>query len=269
MRIESELQKPATIGAKTYLQPVATWVQQDLSWQATRTATSVSTDGSAEIEEKLSAFAGKVSSSEETEDSKKLLADLETSLEKWNTPRTLTYRESRSGQISGLSAEAAPPIGEAAPRVLTAWLLRALRPTAALPAHAFALGEHWQEPRVVEFAEWTGTSGSEAGEWLGTPAGIRQRGEPTVRLQMTQEISGSVTGGTEKPTEGSAAAHFHAESLSTLALDDLRLMSAARSATRDILWTLAPVEGLAKPPQYRGRLFVEISIQVCDETPCR
>src|ERR1017187_8113894 len=71
-----------------------------------------------------------------------------------------------------------------------------------------------------------------------------------------------------KARRGSATAYFHAESLSTLALDDLRLITASRSATRDIVWTLAPVEGLAKPPRYRGRLFVEISIQVCDENPC-
>ena len=121
---------------------------------------------------------------------------------------------------------------------------------------------------MVEFPEWSTTAGSESGEWMGAPTGIRQRGEPTVKLQTTQEVSGVVTGGTEKPSEGSATAHFHAESLSTLALDDLRLMSAARSAIRDIFWILAPVEGLAKPPQYRGRLFVEISIQVCDEIPC-
>jgi hypothetical protein len=267
-RIESEIQKPSPIGSKMYLQPISNWLEQDVSWQATRTVVSVSQDGSAEIEEKLNNFSEKLSSSDDTDDNKKLLADLESALSNWNTPKTLHYRESRSGQITGLTAESAPPIGESAPRVLTAWLLRALRPTAALPAHPLALGEHWQAPRTVEFAEWTGTSGSESGEWLVIPAGIRQRGEPTVKLQTTQEITGAVTGGAEKPAEGSATAHFHAESLSTLALDDLRLMSAARSATRDILWTLAPVEGLEKPPQYRGRLLVEISIQVCDETPC-
>ena len=267
-RIESDIQKPSPIGSKMYLQPVSNWLEQDLSWQTTRTITSVTADGSAEIEEKLSNFSERVSSADDTDETKKLLGELESALTKWNTPKTLQYRETRSGQISGLSAESAPPIGESAPRVLTAWLLRALRPTAVLPAHPFALGEHWQEPRVVQFAEWTGTSGSESGEWLAIPAGIRQRGEPTVKLQTTQEIAGTVAGGAEKPAEGSASAHFHAESLSTLALDDLRLMSAARSATRDILWTLAPVEGLEKPPQYRGRLFVEISIQVCDETPC-
>ncbi len=267
-RLESEIQKPAPIGSKMYLQPVSNWLEQDLSWHATRTVISVSQDGSAEIEEKLSNFSQKVSASDDTDENKKLLADLESAANKWNVPRTLQYRETRSGQITGLTAQSAPPIGESAPRVLTAWLLRALRPSAALPTRPLAPGDHWQEPRVVQFAEWTGTSGSESGGWLEIPAGIRQRGEPTVKLQTTHEITGSVTSGPEKPAEGSATAHFHAESLSTLALDDLRLMSAARSATRDILWTLAPVEGLEKPPQYRGRLSVEISIQVCDETPC-
>jgi hypothetical protein len=268
MRIESEIQKPAPRGSKMYLQPISNWLEQDLSWQATRTVISVTADGSAEIEEKLSNFSEKTSSSDDTDENKKLVADLESSLGKWTTPKTLQYRESRSGQITGLTAESAPPIGESAPRVLTAWLLRALRPTAALPARPLAPGDHWQEPRVVQLAEWTRTAGSESGGWLEIPAGVRQRSEPIVKLQTTQEITGTVTGGAEKPTEGSATAHFHAESLSTLALDDLRLMSATRSATRDILWMLAPVEGLEKPPQYRGRLFVEISIQVCDETPC-
>jgi hypothetical protein len=268
MRIESEIQKPSPIGSKMYLQPVNNWLEEDLSWQATRTVMSVSQDGSAEIEEKLSNFSQKVSSSDESEGNQKLLTDLESTLNRWSTPRILNYRESRSGQISGLTAESAPPIDESAPRVLTAWLIRALRPSAGLPAHALAPGEHWHEPRVVQFAEWTGTSGSESGGWMEIPSGVRPRGDPTIKLQTTQEITGTVASGAEKPAEGSATAHFHAESLSTLALDDLRLMSATRSATRDILWTLAPVEGLEKPPQYRGRLFVEISIQLCDETPC-
>lgn len=268
IRTEIEGQKPRPIGAKTFLQPISSSIEQNISWQAMRTVTSISADRSAEIEEKLSNFSAATTASDETEETKKLQSDLESALEKWIGPKTLRYRETQSGQISNLTAESAPPIDEASPRVLTAWLLRALRPTAALPARPLNLGEHWQEPRVVQFAEWAATAGSEAGEWLAPPAGIRQRGEPTIKLQTTQEITGTVINGPEKPVEGGAAAHFHAESLSTLDLDDLRLMSASRSATRDILWTLAPVEGLEKPPQFRGRLFVEISIQVCDETPC-
>jgi hypothetical protein len=268
IRTEIEGQKPNPIGAKTFLQPISTWLEQNIFWQTTRTITSINSDGSAEIEEKLSNFSATTTTSDESAETKKLQTDLESELDKWSMPRTLQYREAQSGQISKLSAEAVPPVDESSPRVLTAWLLRALRPTAALPARPLNLGEHWQERRVVQFAEWSATTGSEAGEWLAPPAGVRQRGEPTIKLQTTQEITGTVASGAEKPAEGSATAHFHAESLSTLALDDLRLMSASRSATRDILWTLVPVEGLEKPPQYRGRLFVEISIQVCDETPC-
>jgi hypothetical protein len=268
IRTEIEGQKPNPIGTKTFMQPISTWLEQNISWQATRTITSINSDGSAEIEEKLSNFSANTTSSDESVETKKLETDLESVLSKWIAPRTLKYLETKSGQISKLTAEAAPPVDESSPRVLTAWLLRALRPTTTLPARPLTLGEHWQEPRVVQFAEWTAAAGSEAGEWLAPPAGVRQRGEPTIKLQTTQEISGTVTGGAEKPAEGSAVAHFHAESLSTVALDDLRLMSASRSATRDILWTLGPVEGLEKPPQYRGRLFVEISIQVCDESPC-
>ena len=268
IRTEIEGQKPNPIGAKTFLQPISTWIEQNISWQTTRTITAINPDGSAEIEEKLSNFSATTTTSDESAETKKLQAGLESALDKWSTRRTLQYRETQSGQISKLTAESAPPVDESSPRVLTAWLLRALRPTAALPARPLNLGEHWQEPRVAQFAEWTATTGSEAGEWLAPPSGVRQRGEPTIKLQTTQEITGTVTSGAERPTEGSAAAHFHAESLSTLALDDLRLVSASRSAARDILWTLTPVEGLEKPPQYRGRLFVEISIQVCDETPC-
>jgi hypothetical protein len=268
LRTEIEGQKPNPIGTKTFLQPISIWLEQNISWQTTRAITSIDPDGSAEIEEKLSNFASTTSASDESAETKKLQSDLEFALDKWTTPKTLQYRETQSGQISKLTSESAPPVDESSPRVLTAWLLRALRPTAALPARPLNLGEHWQEPRVVQFAEWSAITGSEAGEWLAPPAGVRQRGEPTIKLQTTQEITGTVSSGAEKPAEGSAAAHFHAESLSTLALDDLRLMSASRSATRDILWTLAHVEGLEKSPQYRGRLFVEISIQVCDETPC-
>jgi hypothetical protein len=270
IRTEIEGQKPTSIGARTFLQPISTWLEQNISGQATRKIISINPDGSAEIEENLSNYASTTTTSDANENSEtnKLRAEAESVLNKWTAPRTLRYRETPSGQISGLSADVIPPLDESGPRVLTAWLLRALRPTAALPAHPLTFGGHWQEPRAVQFAEWTAITASESGEWLAPPTGIRQRGEPTIKLQTTQEIAGTVTSGAEKPAEGNATAHFHAESLSTLALDDLRVISASRTATRDILWTLAPVAGLGKPPQYRGRLFVEISIQVCDETPC-
>ena len=270
IRTEIEGPKPTSIGAKTFLQPISTWLEQNISWQTTRKIISINPDTSAEVEEQLTNFAFTTTTSDENQNAEtnKLRVDLESALSKWAAQKSLRYRESTAGQITQLTADSVPPVDESVPRVLTAWLFRALRPTTALPSRPLTLGEHWQEPRAVQFAEWTAIVASESGEWLAPPAGIRQRGEPTIKLQTTQEITGAVTSGGEKSAEGNAAAHFHAESLSTLALDDLRLMSASRSATRDILWTLAPVEGLEKPPQYRGRLFVEISIQVCDETPC-
>lgn len=270
LRVRSEVggQKATTIGSKTYVQPVSEWVEQRLAWQASRRVESVAGDGSAQTQEELDNFSDAESSSDDSADTHKLLDALAISMKPWEASRTLRYREAPAGQISGLGPDAAPPLDEAGPRVLTAWLLRALRPTAVLPAHPLLFNQSWQEPRTVPFAEWSNTSGSESGEWLGDDAGRKPRGEPTVQLLATDEISGSVTAGSEKPAEGSATAHFHAESLSTLALDDLRLTSASRSAVREITWTLAPVEGLSTPPQFQGRLSVEIRIQACDETPC-
>ncbi|HEV3221155.1 MAG TPA: hypothetical protein VGZ48_15420 [Candidatus Acidoferrales bacterium] len=268
VRSEVEGQKPTTIGAKTYVQPVSEWVEQRLTWMDERRLISAGADGATEIEERLADFSGAADSSGSDPQTIKLLEGLKRAIEPWEAARTLRYRETRAGQIAGLEGAAAPPLEEPAPRVLTAWLLRALRPTAALPAHALVYNQSWEEPRAVRFAEWSETTGSESGEWLGGTAGMLGRGEPTVQLHTTQEIAGSVAAGSEKPTDGEAQAHFHAESLSTLALEDLRLMSATRSALREIVWTLAPVEGLEKPPQFRGRLLAEIHIKACDETPC-
>jgi hypothetical protein len=268
IRSEVEGQKPETVGAKTYVQPVSEWVEQKLDWQAQRQVVSVATDGTAEIEEALSDFSDSQTSSDDNPDTRKLLESLSGAVKPWEAPRTLRYHETRAGVISGLKIDAAPPIEEAAPRVLTAWLLRASRPTAALPSHPIIYNQPWHEPRTVQFAEWKDAAGSESGEWLGETAELRARGEPSIQLHATQEISGTVTAGSEKPVEGSATASFHAESLSTLALEDLRMMEATRSAVRETVWTLAPVAGLPYPPQFRGRLLVEIRIQACDETPC-
>lgn len=268
VRSEVEGQKPATIGAKTYLQPVSLWVEQKIIWQAERRIVSITEDGSAEIEESLDGFSNIEAASTENSETQKLLEALAAAVKRWETPRVLRYRESSGGKISGLPADAGPPLDELSPRVLTAWLLRGLRPTSNLSAHPLVFHQPWHEPRAVAFAEWAPASGSESGEWLEDADALRRQGEPTVMLQETQEISAPVVTGAEKPAEGSARAHFHAESLSTLALDDLRLMQATRSAAREIVYTLAPVDGLAAPPQFRGRLLVEIRIQHCDETPC-
>jgi hypothetical protein len=268
VRSEVEGQQPTTIGAKTYVQPVSQWVEQRITWKAERRVISTGADGAAEIEERLADFSDAAASSGIDPDTIKLLEALKAAIQPWEAPRTLHYHETRAGQILGLESGAAPPLDEQAPRVLTAWLMRALRPTTAIPAHPLAYNQSWQEPRTVQFAEWRGATGSESGEWLGETASLRAQGEPAVQLHTTQEIAGTVAAGDEKPIEGITQARFHAESLSTLALEDLRLMSATRSATREVVWTLAAVEGLASPPQFRGRLLAEIRIRGCDETPC-
>jgi hypothetical protein len=269
VRSEVEGQKSTTIGAKTYVEPVSQWVEERLTWMDERRVISTGADGAAEIEERLTSFSDAADSSGSDPDITKLLEALKSAIQPWETARTLRYHETRAGQIAGLdAAAAAPPLDEQAPRVLTAWLLRALRPTAALPAHPLVYNQSWEEPRAVQFAEWRGTTGSESGEWIGAVAGARSQGEPAVQLHMTQEIAGTIAAGNEKPGEGAGQAHFHAESLSTLALEDLRLMAATRSGMREIVWTLAPVEGLATPPRFRGRLLAEIHIKSCDETPC-
>lgn len=270
LRIRSEVegQKPVTIGAKTYIQSISQWVEQKLIWQSERRVASLADGGAAEIEEKLDGFSSAETSSNDDPATRKLLDALVAAVKPWETPRILRYREMPDGKIAGLDGEAAPPVDEASPRVLTAWLLRALRPTVALPVQPVAYNKPWQGPRAVQFVEWPGTTGSESGEWLSGAAAIRAQGEPIVQLHSTVEISGTVGAGAEKPSEGSAQAHFHAESLSALSLEDLRLMQATRSAVREVVVTLAPVEGLPAPPQFRGRLLAEIRIQNCDESPC-
>jgi hypothetical protein len=268
VRSEVEGQKTTTIGAKTYVQPISQWVEQRIAWVAEQNVISVGGDGIAEIEERLDRFSSSAAASGGDEETGKLLDAMRAAARPWEVSRTLRYRESLSGQITGVGVEGAPPLDEAGPRLLTAWLLRALRPTASLPAHPLVANKPWQESRAVQFPEWANIAGSETGEWLGDSSGLRAHGEPALQLHATQEISGTVIGGSEKPKEGSARARFHAESLSTLALSDLRLLAASRSALRETVWTLAPVEGLPTPPQFRGRLLAEVRIQVCDETPC-
>jgi hypothetical protein len=89
-----------------------------------------------------------------------------------------------------------------------------------------------------------------------------------VRLDDVQQISASVTAGAEKPPEGAADASFRGESLSTIALEDGRLVGATRSAARNIVWTLTPAAGLSDAPRFSSRLAVEIEIGNCDDTVC-
>jgi hypothetical protein len=268
VRTEVEGQQPVQIGAKTYVKPFARSAKGDLSWSATRRVVSVGADGTAEIEEILDGFSLEVPTLRKKYDRNEqdeLQDALSSTLDRWllTEPRTLRYREARTGQLSGLPSDAAPPLDEEAPRVLSLWLLRALRPAVALPNRPPGASS-WQEPRGAPLPNWADSRGSEAGEWLEAP----QTSEPAVRLHVVQQISATVVSGADKPPEGTAHARFHGESLNTLSLVDLHLLGAARSATREITWTLAPVEGLPEPPQFRGRLTVEVQIEFCDEAAC-
>src|SRR5712692_1290053 len=265
VRTALEGQQPVPIGAKTYVKPFSRAAEGQLSWRATRQVVAVGADGTAQIEEKLDEFDEQMAGSgDDDEEAAKLLNALRATLQSWETGRTLAYREGRTGQLTGLKPESVPAIGEAAPPLLTLWLLRALRPAAALPVAPLRLGEQWQEPRTALLPNWTDVRGTESGEWLEGPGAV----EPAVRLHVVQQLFGTVVAGEEKPPEGTAQARFYGESLSTLALDDGRLLAAMRSAKREVTWTLAPVEGLSERPQFRATLSVEVQIESCNEDQC-
>jgi len=267
-RSEVEGSRPVQIGVKTYVAPFSRSAEGQLSWQASRRVLSVAGDGSAEIEEILEDFqgveVGEKASDEKDDESKKLLRVVSEALAHWRDKHTLRYRETREGQLLNLTPEGVPALGEELPRLLSLWLLRALRPAVALPATPPRLGDSWQEPRTAQLPNWADVRGSESGEWLPALAAA----EPAMRLHIVQQLSGAVVSGAEKPPEGTAYALFHGESLNTLSLGDGRLLSATRSATRELTWTLAPVEGLRERPQFRGRVSVEVEIEACDDTSC-
>ncbi len=260
-----EGQETVTLGANAYVKPFAREASAAIFWTARVRVASFSAD-SASIVEELDDFEAQPKSASATNDDPETLRleqALQNALAKWETPKTLSYRESRFGQATDISADGAPELSEQTPRVLTAWLLHALRPDAALPARPLRLDDRWQEPRSVTLPDWSDASGWESGQWFAA-SDSRMK----ARLDVVQQIDATVASGPEKPPEGDAAAKFHSESLSTVSLDDGSLTTATRSATREITWTLQPVSGLPAPPKFGSRLTVEIQIVSCDETPC-
>ncbi len=265
LTVRSELhgEQPETVGAKTYVRPFSRAAERRVEWRATRHILSVSADGGADIEEQLDSFdeGSGLSYSPEDEDTRKLDQSLEAVVRKWIEPdsRTIRYRETSSGQLTGLGADGVPALDEASPPLLTLWLLRALRPAVTLPTRPVEFDVRWQEPRTAKLDGWTNVHGYEGGEWLVAPGSP----EPAARLLASQQILGIVTGGPEKPPEGNAEGRFQGESLATLSLNDGSLLAATRSGAREITWTLAPVAGLDHPPQFRARLSAQIEIEEC------
>jgi hypothetical protein len=271
LTVHSELtgDQPETIGAKTYVHPFARSAGRTVAWRAVRHVLSVGPDGTAGIEESLEDFSGveTASSTGGDPESAKLESALGTVLENWIHAGiiTLRYRETVAGQLQGLDPAGVPRLEEAEPPLLALWLLRALRPTAPLPERPIALGERWQEPRAVAFDGWSGVQAFESGEWLAAPQATSL--EPAARLLDVQQILGTIVAGPERPPEGSAQGSFHGESLVTFSLMDCRLLAATRSATRGVTWTLAPVAGLERAPQFAARLSAQVEIEEC-HGPC-
>ncbi len=262
LTVHTEVRGEATeqIGAKTYVKPFVHAAEAGLGWTAVRRVVSVGAAGLAEIEETLDAFEEfGADALAADEDSTKLLATLRETLASWKKDRVLRYRESRDGQLAALAAEGVPPLGEDDPVVLTLWLLRALRPAVALPPKPVRIGDHWEEPRSANLPPWQDVKGSESGEWLEAGAG----GQLAATLHVVQQIRGSSPRprAGDAPEERRGQASFFAESLSNVSLLDGSLLSATRSASRELLWTLAPVEGLPDPPQFRAKLSVAVAIR--------
>ncbi len=265
VRSDLEGQRPVTMGAKTYIEPFSRLAEVTLSWRATSRVASVAEDGAAAVEEVLSEFdAPQFRVEPAGDDAQKLSAALAEAVQRWTVPRTLHYRETPAGQLLALPPEGVPALGENTPPLLTLWLLRALRPTVTLPGKQIIFGERWQEPRSAKLDNWTNVRGIESGEWLDATGS----GEPAVRLHIVQQISGVVAAGADMPEAGDAQARFHAESLTTLALLDGRVLSAERSAMREISRTLDAVPGLPDPPRFRVRLSVQVQIEDCKDNPC-
>jgi hypothetical protein len=267
LRSEVEGQRPVNTGASAYAEPFSRSAEVTLSWRAAWRVTAVTEDGAAQIEEALDEFDAAQFRVEPAndEDAKKLSAALADAVRRWSDPRALHYRETPAGQLTALPPEGVPALGEDAPPLLTLWLLRALRPAVTLPGKAIVFGERWEQPRSAKLDNWTSVRGIESGEWLDAPGGA----EPAVRLHVVQQISGDVAAGADTSEAGTAQARFHAESLTTLALLDGRVLAADRSAMREISRTLSEIPGVTGPPRFRARLSVQVQIEDCNDHSCR
>jgi hypothetical protein len=252
-------------GGKIYVHRFKRAAAEELDWVASERVVSVNGEGEAEIEETLEDFAGPGGSVSPDPGAAKLEQAIRGSLERWSRPRkiVLRYRASRLGLPRGLAPEGVPALGEASPPLVTLWLLRALRPETALPDRPLRLGERWSEPRAVQLEPWSGVRAWESGQWLGP----LDPSESAARLLVSQQITAAVTAGREKPPEGSATARFSSEALATVSLDDASLVRATRTAIREISWTLAPVAGLSKPPEFDLQMAAEVRIERC-HGPC-
>ena len=280
MRTEVEGQRTEKIGEVTYAIPFHRAAESRLGWNVKRRVLSVSAEGEAQIEESLTEFNiapspanGASDTGNEDQAAKDLEEALRRTLAQWAQPRTITYRESPSGQVRDLPREAGPALGETGVPLLTLWLLRALRPGIALPARPLRIGDRWQEPRAMQLANWSDVSAAETGEWLEA----QQHPESAVRLHIVQQISGQAPSARTPRAESLGGAseerpatevNFHAESLNTISLQDGRLLAATRSGVHEVTRMLEPVPGLPEAPRFRATISVQVEIEGCDDASC-
>lgn len=274
VRSEAQGQRAEKIGARAYAAPFSTFSQERISWNITRRVLSVAADGIAEVEEKLENFTPLAEPPPNAHAGEKGKADaaLKLALLEWTRAGTivLRYRESPPGEVRGLGADAAPVL-DAEPAVLTLWLRRNLRPSAALRGARGGPETRWSESRDASLPPWKNAQGNETGEWMPGPSPERS----AVRfdnLHVTQQITATVPAREALHQDGQA--RFHAESVSTVVGAGAEIYGgygsvaqAARSASREVSYTLAPVFGLAEPPRFRSVLSVEIRITRSDGPP--
>jgi hypothetical protein len=274
------------IGSVGYVKDSMHSAAYRLSWLATLRVLQVEPGEVAQVEEELTNFdaptrvagaaADNASSADGDNDaeSARLDALLHNSLSAWAEERTVRFRISPNGMVLGLPNDAAPPLDESAPFLLNFWLRTALVPSTHLPERPVRIGDSWQEPRGTQLPPWTDVQASESDEWLDPPSPDLS----AVRLHIVQQVSGRMP--PSAPKQGDAnlpplpsppaerTARFFADALNTVALRDARLLSAARSARRELLYVLPPVEGLPQPPRFRATLFAEVEIESCEEGSC-
>ena len=272
VRSEVDGQRPKQVGRQTFAEPFSDAAEASLSWEVTRLVAAVDADGSAQIEEALHDFSTLLAVNPrvgEATPAQPLMDALMAWTRELNSP--LRYRESKTGQLQGLSDNAGPVFDEAPP-VLTLWLRRALRPTAALPARSAREGERWQEPRAVRLPPWSNVQGSETGEWLAGPLPERSLVN-LIQLHTVQQISGSVPAAAQEDSASVPAGEgrFHAESLAALVHLGAPLYggygglySATRSASREVARVVEGVPALNQAPFFRARLSVQVRIAVIE-----
>lgn len=278
VRSELEGQNIVESEGKAYATPYTQTFELSLSWIATRRVVSVRPDGGADVEEALTEFSDvsfTAAAGSLEMDARELRDELRGALERWRDLEThkINYQETRMGILTGVPLREAPRLDDEPP-LLTPWLLRALRPTAALPDREFRMSAQWEEPRAVEISGWRDVTGTESGQWLAGPTATATL-PPSVRLHVVQQISGSVLG--VKRPDGRADTigdgRFHAESLSTLVerrtadprMWPGKLMAATRSASREVTRVLDPVPGMSQPPRFRARISAQVEITLLPE----